>query len=835
MSAAFSIDAFLIDEASAGRIAWFAADLGIKASLGLLGALVITWAARRSSAALRHRVWFLAFCGLLLLPVLPLVVPRWQIPLPAAFDNIRPAVSETQLTLRHDLPQADSDNQIHRSLQPEVDPFESSRNEDRSWSADAGTMRGAEQGRGFERPVAQSPRVATPTPAVAAMPSSRPANRSAWFYVGGLMAVVWAAGAAVSLFAIFVSRRRGRQVLRSATPVVDLRWLEPFKELRESLRLGSRVTLLESPRAVVPMATGVFCHAVLLPRETEEWSTALRRHVLIHELAHVKRRDVLQHLISSVATALYWFHPLAWYGMRQMRLEREIACDDCVLMAGEPACDYAAELVGIARQMKGISTPWAVCMASGSTLEERVRAMLDRARSHSPMSARAARSLLIVGLSAIGLLAAVEPGASSVHRPAAQSESEVPPVADSSPSKEDADAPAKRLSSKKIEVEGKGDTFKVRGDELKPDGQPAKTAVASSDDSFTYAGTVVDEHGEPVAGAKILLAYLRRTPPRGGVQPVAIADQHGRFQFSRRKLDFADAVEFPDAALVALAEGHGFAVGPSVHFETTGRLRAAISPDARQWLAAHPERISNVLRMVADDVPVRGRILNTEGRPVVGAKAEAINVWSGEEGTLDAWEKAATEPAARYWTAQQRLALAAGGLSLIGPFALPVPAALTDADGWFTLQGLGRERIAEICIGGPGIESVLVRARSRRGNIIKFDQWSLEDQSVFPNEFSRIMGPSIPVEGRVIDVASGHPLAGITLRAEDLATSAVGGTYLAHYIRTETGPDGRYRLEGLPLDKTGSKPFRRLARDTWLASSQSRRRPDRSSLRPTSN
>ena len=101
-----------------------------------------------------------------------------------------------------------------------------------------------------------------------------------------------------------------------------------------------------------------------------------------------------------------------------MRLEREIACDDCVLMAGEPPCDYATELVGIARQLHGIVTPWAVCMASGSTLEERVLPMLDRARSHGPLSVPAARSLLIVALAAIALLAAVEPGPSSVRKPA---------------------------------------------------------------------------------------------------------------------------------------------------------------------------------------------------------------------------------------------------------------------------------------------------------------------------------------------------------------------------------------------------------------------------------
>ena len=411
MHASFSIDA-----ASAGQIAWLAADLGIKATLALFAALVVGSGTRRSSAALRHRVWFLTFCGLLLLPVLPLVVPTWQIPLPPAFDRIKQMVSQTHPTVSHDSHPADSPHQNQPRAQAAINSIVSLPKDDLSRSVDAGTTRDSERRRTSETPIARSPADTTPMLALAATQPTRPRNRSAGFYVGGLM-VIWLAGAAIFSFGILASGLRGRQLLRSMEPVFDRRWLEPFEELRADLRVTSRVALLESSQAVVPMATGILRHAVLLPRETEEWPAALRRHVLIHELAHVKRRDVLQHLICGLVTALYWFHPLAWYGMRRMRLEREIACDDCVLMAGEHPCEYAAELVGIARRLRGIVTPWAVCMAGGTTLEGRVRSMLDRARSHHPLSARSARSLLIVALAAISLLAVVEPGNSSVPQP----------------------------------------------------------------------------------------------------------------------------------------------------------------------------------------------------------------------------------------------------------------------------------------------------------------------------------------------------------------------------------------------------------------------------------
>src|SRR5690606_38271828 len=101
------------------------------------------------------------------------------------------------------------------------------------------------------------------------------------------------------------------------------------------------VRLLRTPEQIVPMAAGLFRPVVIVPVDAEGWTDAQRDAVLLHELAHIKRRDCLVHFVAQVAGALHWINPLVWVAAAQMQAERERACDDLVLNAGARASDYA--------------------------------------------------------------------------------------------------------------------------------------------------------------------------------------------------------------------------------------------------------------------------------------------------------------------------------------------------------------------------------------------------------------------------------------------------------------------------------------------------------------
>jgi len=118
------------------------------------------------------------------------------------------------------------------------------------------------------------------------------------------------------------------------------------------LCLRTTVPLKLQCGAVSPMVAGVLQPVVLLPSDAETWSLERRQQVLLHELAHVQRRDVLAQAIAGLACAMYWFNPLTWWGATQMKRLREIACDDAVVRDTTKPSNYAQTLLDVAKNYR---------------------------------------------------------------------------------------------------------------------------------------------------------------------------------------------------------------------------------------------------------------------------------------------------------------------------------------------------------------------------------------------------------------------------------------------------------------------------------------------------
>ncbi|HEX5760432.1 MAG TPA: M56 family metallopeptidase [Thermoanaerobaculia bacterium] len=316
-------------ETLAVDLAAIALNVAGKGALLALATLLALAALRRASAASRHLLLALAAAALVLLPALAWLLPAREL-------ELLPAASEPLAAARTAQVASGPDTTV-----PAV-PARSS----------AAAAREVEAPRG------------TPF-------DWRTAALAAGFFSLAVSALL--------LLRLAVAVRRLAS-LRSGAQPAPAAWQELFAECRQRLGVTQEVGLAVSPAVAVPVTFGLRRPLVLLPAGAGAWEAPSLREALLHELAHVERRDWPVQLLARVACALHWFDPLAWALERRLLLEAERACDDRVLGAGAAATAYAGRLVTLARETRGPrhGNPAAtVAFARPAGLATRVTAILD--------------------------------------------------------------------------------------------------------------------------------------------------------------------------------------------------------------------------------------------------------------------------------------------------------------------------------------------------------------------------------------------------------------------------------------------------------------------------
>jgi len=219
--------------------------------------------------------------------------------------------------------------------------------------------------------------------------------------------ILWMVGCTAAAARFLAGAARTSWMVRRAIPADHARAM--LEDLAGSLGIRRPVRVLESDCAPMPLTWGVLRPVVVLPDDAPAWQPARLAAVLLHELVHVRRLDLLAQGVAQAACCLFWFHPLAWLALRQLRKERERACDDAVLLRGVAPHDYAGHLMDLVRAISAKRSRWAdaPAMAEASDLELRVRALLDRGRNRRPLSRRAAVAIAAAVAAVLLPLAAI--------------------------------------------------------------------------------------------------------------------------------------------------------------------------------------------------------------------------------------------------------------------------------------------------------------------------------------------------------------------------------------------------------------------------------------------
>lgn len=345
--------------------------IAVKVTLVLgLSALLLRFN-RRGPSTLRSAIASLALLSGIVIPLLMLTCPGWKVPL-------------------HEIPGFDSSIVSNAPV---------------SGQADEPTV-------GL---IGATTRVANEPPDSGATSSTAGRRDTAMLLLA--LEGIWAIGLLLGILWLVRAGLRIRSLVNASDPI-DAEWQSLLDEGRSQLALRRRVSLRFGPDGLIPTTTGILRPVILLPRDAREWPEPRRRAVLLHELAHVARRDVMMQLAERVSCLVHWFNPWIWKLARVADLERERACDDRVLASGIPAGDYAEDLLLVASGRRRL--PFALGMASPTDLGTRVEAILSsrRGASRLPHSAGFAGIALAIASLPLIALATIAPD-DAVHGPLA--------------------------------------------------------------------------------------------------------------------------------------------------------------------------------------------------------------------------------------------------------------------------------------------------------------------------------------------------------------------------------------------------------------------------------
>lgn len=196
-------------------------------------------------------------------------------------------------------------------------------------------------------------------------------------------AFLWLAGLLVVLARVAVAQLFFAVLRRRWPEIVNRDLNRRVAAMLGQLGCRRRILLLQASSLASPIAFGIVRPAIALPPDfAVRFNVGIQEAVLAHELAHLAARDPLWYLLADMASALLWWHPLAWWARRQLHRHCELAADQATAIVPDGPVRLAQCLVRLGREMTG-QRKWGLMGVNGggfgSNLGERVESLVKLA------------------------------------------------------------------------------------------------------------------------------------------------------------------------------------------------------------------------------------------------------------------------------------------------------------------------------------------------------------------------------------------------------------------------------------------------------------------------
>ena len=205
-----------------------------------------------------------------------------------------------------------------------------------------------------------------------------------WYLLIGLLAVPFIPFRLIEFPQVF-SLLGLRAIKKFALPLQNPAVHRLYHRCLKEMSIHKNIPVYSTAFLKSPIITGLLKPCIYLPIHLiSDYNESDMRYMLLHELQHYKYKDAIGSFLMNLAGVIYWFNPLVWYGLKEMRNDREVACDTSVLKNLEKDAyeDYGNTLINFAEKISLSPFPFATGL--GGNMEQMKRRIINIASYEKP-------------------------------------------------------------------------------------------------------------------------------------------------------------------------------------------------------------------------------------------------------------------------------------------------------------------------------------------------------------------------------------------------------------------------------------------------------------------
>ena len=230
-------------------------------------------------------------------------------------------------------------------------------------------------------------------------------NKDTPSVTGYILLGIWIVGMLAMMILVIKSSLRLRNLEKSALPLQNKEVRRLYNHCLEEMEIHRDIPVYSTAFLKSPIIVGFLKPCIYLPIHLiSDYNESDMRYMLLHELQHYKHHDAIASYLMNLAGVVYWFNPLVWYALKEMRNDREVACDTSVLkMLEEDAYeDYGNTLINFAEKVS--LTPFPFAAGLGGNMKQMKRRIINIASYEKPTFIKRIKGMTAFLLTAVILM-----------------------------------------------------------------------------------------------------------------------------------------------------------------------------------------------------------------------------------------------------------------------------------------------------------------------------------------------------------------------------------------------------------------------------------------------